>query len=636
MSKFKDYIIKKEDIETLEELGRVCRGDILKMTTLAGCGHPGGSMSSIDIYLTLYTFANISLSNFDDLNRDRIVISHGHTSPGVYSALGRLGFFPIDEAIAYFRLKDSIFEGHVERDVPGVEWTTGNLGQGLSASCGFALGMRLLNINGNVFTVMGDGEQQKGQISEARRFAKKYNLNNLTAIVDYNKLQISGSISKVMLQDIRANYESDGWEVIEINGHNFEEIFNAVKESVSSDKLVVIIAHTVMGKGVSFMENDEKYHGQALSEELLDKALKELNIENDLEKYKKMRSNPEIKHYREIKIPDIPINTNGRIVYSADQKLDNRSAYGNALKDIGEKNSNDIKFAVFDCDLSGSVKTSLFKKIRENEFFEAGIQEHNTATLSGAISTMPIVSVFSDFGMFGVDEVYNQLRLNDINFTNLKLICTHVGVNVGEDGKTHHCIDYVGLLSNLYNFKIIIPADPNQTDVVVRYALKEKGNFFIGMGRSKLPVITDEQGNIFFNENYNFVYGKADKLRDGDFASIICMGSVVEEVLEAYNILKEKGINVKIFNVSAPTLIDIDMLREAIETNLIVTVEDHNFNTGLGSKVANALIDNGMSVKMIKLGVTNYTTSDKPKVLYKVNGIDAESIAEKIVRSVEC
>ncbi len=194
---FNEEKLNEEKIARLKRLARLSRGDILKMTTVAGSGHPGGSMSSIDIYLTLYSCARIYPDNPYSPDRDRIVISHGHTSPGVYATLARLGFFDIDSVIANFRRAGSLFEGHVERDVPGVEWGTGNLGQGLSAGCGFALTSKIQNKSFQVFVVMGDGEQSKGQIGEARRFTKKYSLNNLTVIVDYNRLQLSGPLMRL-------------------------------------------------------------------------------------------------------------------------------------------------------------------------------------------------------------------------------------------------------------------------------------------------------------------------------------------------------------------------------------------------------------------------------------------------------
>ncbi|MGZ3589349.1 MAG: transketolase, partial [Thermodesulfobacteriota bacterium] len=222
--------LDERSLKGLSELGRLARGDILKMTTLAGSGHPGGSMSSIDFYLVLYSYANVHPQSPSDPNRDRIVISHGHTSPGVYAALGRIGFFPIEAALATFRKAGSPFEGHVEKGIPGVEWNTGNLGQGLSAACGFALGSNLLKKGFHVFVTMGCGEQQKGQISEARRFAIKYGLDNLTVIIDFNCRQISGVTQEIMPQDISKNFASDGWRVMEVDGHRFQEIYSAFRE----------------------------------------------------------------------------------------------------------------------------------------------------------------------------------------------------------------------------------------------------------------------------------------------------------------------------------------------------------------------------------------------------------------------
>jgi len=215
MERFKKEKLGKEDIEKLENLSKICKADILTMTTLANSGHPGGAISSLDIFLTVYSYAKISPEIVDSPERDKIVISHGHTSAGVYSVLGRLGFFDIDMAISTFRLTGSIFEGHIVRKVPGVEWGTGNLGQGLSAGCGFALADKIHKRDTYTFVLMSDGEQTKGQVAEARRFAIKYGLNNITVVIDYNKIQISGNIEKVMPCKIYENYKADGWEVID-------------------------------------------------------------------------------------------------------------------------------------------------------------------------------------------------------------------------------------------------------------------------------------------------------------------------------------------------------------------------------------------------------------------------------------
>jgi len=629
--------IDKETLEYLKRLAHKCRGDILKMTTLAGSGHPGGSMSSIEMYLTLYFFANVDPKNPKNPDRDRIIISHGHTSPGVYSALGNLGFFDIDKAIAYFRLAGSIFEGHVERYVPGVEWSTGNLGQGLSAGCGMALSARLLNRNFHVFVVMGDGEQQKGQISEARRFAVKYNLSNLTVLIDYNKLQLSGPLSHIMPQNIKENYISDGWEVIEVDGHDFQDIYQGIRKAISDGKPTAILAHTIMGKGVSFMENKFEFHGRALKPDEYKKALEELGIEDDLEKYRKIRETFKEEGKHKIEIEKVNIDIGEPFTYTPDMKIDNRSAFGKALKNLAELNigkEGRTPIAVFDCDLVESVRTHEFEKIAPQNFFEGGIQEHNTATIAGALSTQGVLTFFADFGVFGVDETYNQHRLNDINFTNLKLVVTHCGLDVGEDGKTHQCIDYIGTFRNLFGFKIIVPADANQTDRVIRYISKETGNFLVAMGRSVLPIITDETGKPFFGNNYKFIYGKMDKVRDGDMGTIISMGSMLYRAIQAWERLKDMGIRVKVFNFSTPSEIDWTALKEAVATGLIITYEDHNINTGIGSIIGNALAEGGFSVKFRKLGVKEYGASGKPDDLFKLQGLDVDSLVKVVTESL--
>ncbi len=636
MARFSKEKLDPKDLERLKELQRLARGDILKMTTLARSGHPGGSLSSLDIYLVLFSFANVDPRNPHKPDRDRIVISHGHTSPGVYAALGRLGFFDIDEAIASFRKVGSIFEGHVERKVPGVEWNTGNLGQGLSAGCGFALAAKLLGIDYYVFVVMSDAEQAKGQVAEARRFAKKFNLNNLTVIIDYNRKQISGNTFDVMPVSIKENYLADGWEVIEVNGHDFEELYSAIRSSLDLNAPVAILAYTTMGKGISFMEGKEKYHGKPLTEEELDEALKELGLPNDLDKYKELRE--KLKPQPESKIEyKVVIDTGTPRTYTKDDKLDNRSAFGNALVDVGELNigkEGHTPIAVFDCDLASSVKVDSFGKRFPDNFFECGVQEHNTAALAGALSTQGVLAIWADFGVFNIDETYNQQRLNDQNSTNLKIVATHLGIDVGEDGKTHHCIDYIGILRNLYSFRVIVPADPNQTDRAFRYMIKQNGNWLLGVGRSKTPVILKEDGTPFFGGDYEFIYGKADILREGDRAALIVYGQTAWRGVKVWEILKEKGISIRVINMASVMEPDINVLKEAVGTGLIVIYEDHNIRTGLGSIIADTLMENGLYVKLVKIGVDNYAPSGKADDLYESMGLSPEAVAQRILQEL--
>lgn len=632
---FEQEALDSAQLSDIQHLARIARGDILKMTTLAQCGHPGGSMSSIDLYLVLYTCARVDPKRPHDPDRDRIVVSHGHTSPGVYSALGRLGFFDVDAAVATFRQTGSLFEGHVERSVPGVEWSTGNLGQGLSAACGFALAGKVLGKDFHVFAAMSDGEQQKGQPSEARRFAKKYGLNNVTVIIDYNRIQISGHTDQVMPQDIKANYESDGWRVLEINGHDHQAIYRALREAVMDrDTPVAILAETLMGQGVSFMEDVPEYHGKALSVEQYRQAMVELGLQDDLERYQAMRDVfVPLDELPEPATPRVEADPGEAIVYGKGDKSDNRSAWGKALKSVADANPGG-PIAVLDCDLATSVKTTDFLKAYPGRFFQGGVQEHNTATIAGALSTQGVLTFFADFGVFGVDETYNQHRLNDINGSHLKLVCTHVGLDVGEDGKTHQCIDYVGTMGNLFGYKIIVPADPNQTDRAVRYAATQPGNFLLAMGRSKLPVLLDEAGELFYGPERSFAYGQADILREGADAAIIAMGTMVYRAVKAWELLKAKGYTVLLVNMACPAAPDVGAIRRAAQTGVVVTYEDHHVRTGLGSQVANVLAQQGFGARLRKLGIDRYGTSGVPDELFKRQGLDPEHLAEVVAEEI--
>ena len=316
-----------------------------------------------------------------------------------------------------------------------------------------------------------------------------------------------------------------------------------------------IIARTIMGKGVSFMENKAKYHGSVLNESEAAKALEELGLDNPIAELKEKRHACLVfqKHFS-IQPVYPRIDTGAPRTYGPGIITDNRSAYGAALEDLARLNNTGTvpKVIGFSCDLEGSVKMGGFHKISGNAFFESGIQEHHAATASGAISREGFVAFFSTFGIFGVTEVFNQMRLNDINTSNLKLVCTHLGLDVGEDGQTHQCIDYIGLLQNLFGFSIFIPADPNQTDRIVRYVAERPGNFFVGMGRSKLPAILDESGRPAFAGDYRFSPARADWLRHGDQAAILAYGPTIHEAVKAgEELAKNHGIRAAVLNFAS-------------------------------------------------------------------------------------
>lgn len=630
---FKADAISAEGIEELKNAARKARLWSVLATSVANSGHPAGALSSIDIYMTLLGVANMSLENCNDQERDRIVICHGHTSAGYYSALASYGFFEPKEMYSNFRRAGSPFQGHVERDVPGVDWGTGNLGQGLSAGVGFALAARARGSNAKTWVVMGDGGQVKGQVAEARRIAIKEKLNNLTAIVDWNDIQISGRLNEVMPFNLSELWKADGWHVIECDGHSYSKIYEALKAADAYNGCAVILCRTVMGKGVSFMQNIPDYHGKAATGEKLKQALEELGGSMELyEEALELRKGA-LPKGRTILLPEIKLETGTPKTYTKEDSLDNRGAFGKALAEAGKLNYKEpgrTPMLVFDCDLSGSVKTDGFSALCCDNFIQTGIQEHSTATAVGAASTAGVVSLWAAFGVFGVDEVYNQQRLNDINRTNSKVVLTHVGLDVGEDGMTHQCIDYLGLLRNTFGWKVIVPADPNQTDRATRWMLSQPGNICMAMGRSKLKIIQKEDGSPFYGDDYTFKYGAIDTIREGEDAVILSMGHFAGRAVAAHEILAEQGIKVKVLHCATPLGMDSEELFNLIGNLPTVTCEDHHINTGIGSIVSLLAARSGKAFKLKNMGVSSYALSGASEEVISKMELSVADIASAV------
>lgn len=621
------------DASSAEELHRralEARGTILTATSVAASGHPGGSMSSIELYTVLYAFARVEPREPRWPQRDRIVVSHGHTSPGVYSALAYAGFFDPREVEAHFRQTGSVFEGHVERSVPGIEWSSGNLGQGLSAGVGMALGSRITGGAWHTYVVMSDGEQHKGQVAEARRLAVRQRLVDLTVLVDLNGIQISGRTADVMPVDVAADFAADGWRVIRVDGHDLRAIHAALQEAAADRATpVCIVCDTVIGKGVSFMEGDPEFHGRGLSAEEYASAMAELGLEPRLEEARSRRAEPCLVPALDHRTPPVRMGAGTPRRYDRATRADNRSAWGGALTDLSLANPG-IRMAVLDCDLSVSVKTDAFASMRPQEFIQCGVGEHNAATVGGALSTCGVLTFWADFGVFGCDEAYNQQRLNDINGAGLKVVLTHCGLDVGEDGKTHQCLDYIGAWSSMFDWKVIVPADPNQTDRAIRAAAAMQGNVCVAMGRSKLDVILTEAGEPLFGGPEPFEYGRVVWARQGDDACILVTGTPSGAAVDAADLLAEMGMRVAVGIVASPLAHDDEALARAYAAPVLFTVEDHARVGGLGTSVASWGAEHGLTTQVRHLAVDGYRSSGPAAELYAREGLDAAGIARSL------
>ncbi len=604
--------MKELNLKYLEALSKKCRYDIVRMIGNAGSGHIGGALSSIDIYVLLRYVMEDS---------DRLVVSHGHSSAAIYAALGNMGYFEIEGAVETFR-KSSPFEGHPSIYVNGIEWCSGSLGQGLSVGCGFALAKKLKNERGKVYVVMGDGEQQKGQLQEAREFAAKYKLDNLVAVIDCNELQASGTTEEINGQSIAAKYYASGWKTEIVDGHAFKSMYNVVK---NAEGPLCILASTVMGRGIPEIENNYKYHGTVIDKELEQKSLERFRLNESEEKLLKQSKNcPEFGRFE---YPRMQYTK--QTPYKIGEKVDVRSGLGKALYDLAVENSH-IPMAVLDCDLEGSVKLTDFKKQKKRAFIECGIAEHNAATVAAALSKSGMLAVHADFSVFNIAETYSQNRMADMNKAPVKLLCTHAGLDVGEDGKTHQCIEYLSLMSNLLGFQVIVPADANQAVCAVRYAMSvDKAVAIIG-GRSKIPILSYENGRLL-----DFEYGRADWLLGGKDGVIVTYGNMVHRAFHIAQDLKDNGLEIGVLNVSTPIDLDEEQIIEAAKTGIIITYEDHNIRNGIGNYVAQIFCKNEICCKLLCKGVTKYGSSMSPDQLYMEQGLDEESMKKAILKLKE-
>ncbi|MBP9732216.1 MAG: transketolase [Candidatus Magasanikbacteria bacterium] len=625
------------DYKQLAQLcAQSCRKSILEMTANAGSGHPGGSLSSIDYLSVLYT-SIISQTG------EPVFISNGHISPAVYSILAEMGWVSKEEAIQGFRKFGSKFEGHVTRHVPGVWYGTGPLAIGLSVACGTALGYKIKKAKQQVYAMIGDGEGNEGQIYEAMNFAHKYKLDNLIVAMDYNRVQLSDSTESIMPYNPVEIFKAGGWNVLEIDGHNFDDIFEALEIAKKPNGYPTFIcASTIMGKGVDFMESEgveykATWHGKAPSTEQIVEAVASLTLTEDEEKMlKKFRKSIQIKplvwKHAELR-SESNIKSGKAKLYTVDTLTDCRSAYGAALVDLAKLNKHIVALTA---DLAGSVKTDGVQKAFPNRHIECGVAEQLMVSASAGLEIAGFVPFCSTFGAFMTSRAKDQARVNDINETNVKMVATHCGLSVGEDGPTHQAIDDSASVVGFFNTMQMEPADPNHCDRLVRFAAAHQGNVYLRMGRHKIPVLTSGSGKPFFNEKYVYTYGKTDILRMGDSLTIVAIGAVVIEALRAWEVLKSKGITVEIVIASSIKAFDETIFESIKKTTKVLTVEDHNPYSGLGGMLSRECLGRGIKIEKYEmLGVTEYQLSGTAEELYHAANIDAEAIVAKVKSMVE-
>jgi transketolase len=624
--------LSKKDLLFINALAKHSRALCVAMTANAQSGHTGGALGCMDILATLYVVSILKTNN-------PIVISNGHISPAVYALLSEFGAIPEAYLLKNFRRHNSMYEGHVSRHVPGVWYSTGPLGAGVSAATGFAFAEKAKKEGSYVYALLGDGEAEEGQVYEMMHVAKKYQLDNLVVFLDRNGVQLSGSTETIMPVPIEAHFEVAGWRVLHVDGHNPEDIVKALNRPNKARVPTLISCTTTMGKGVSFMEKEGEayratWHGKAPNHEQAVKALHELALtakeEFILKEGKEERarqfSAPVFRPLRSI----VSLQAGTPHVYTSDTLTDCRSAYGAALLDLAKANKEIIALTA---DLADSVKTSLVEKELPKQHIDCGIAEQHMVSMAGGLSLSGFVPFVSTFGVFMTSRAKDQARVNDINQTNVKTVATHCGLSVGEDGPTHQAIDDMGSMLGLFHTMVMEPADPNQCDRMIRYAATHWGNMYIRMGRHKVPVITREDGTPWYGADYIYTYGRTDRIREGRDVTIIATGPMVGFSLEARDILSKRkpGISIEIIAASSIKQFDDTLLESLRQAKKIVTIEDHNTLSGLGSQIALLLTDMRLTPERFeRIGVEHYMNSGTSEELYEAAELSPPHLANRL------
>jgi transketolase len=651
-------LIRDYSIKELRDAANLMRGYDLVALHAAGSGHAGGTLSIMDIAAALY----LKVANLDPQHpfwpdRDRIIWSTGHKAPSLYLGLAFAGFFPIDGVMTLRKL-GSPYQGHPHwLKLPGVEVSTGSLGQGLSIAVGMALAAKLDGGKQKIFCLMGDGEQQEGQIWEAAMEAGHFNLDNLIGIVDCNRLQIDGWVKDVMdVEPLCAKYASFGWDVMRIDGHNMNQVADALQQAkASAGKPVIILADTVKGKGVSFMQDQAGWHGKVPNREELNKALQELGLSDRIPVQqlldKAQQYQVEVERKLEARMPKFSRDYWWNVGDTMKVKMEpTRKGFGQSLADNGD----DERVVCLGLDISGSITISDFysgKPERKKRWLSMGIAEQSATSAAAGLAREGKLPVFGTYATFAAARNLDQIRTSICygNF-NVMIAGAHGGVSVGPDGATHQALEDLFAMQGLPNMSVVVPCDAIETRKATNYLLlKHVGPKYIRFAREATPIVTDEKTPFVFGqanvirlrrEEPNFVEAFETKLAadysdEGEDLSIIACGPMVPEAMRAAYILKKDfGWETRVLNLHTLKPIDAEaIIRAARETGVVITAEEHQIGA-LAWRVSGILTESprlyGSPFITSAIGVKDrFGDSGAPWELIKEFEVSAEHIAFK-------
>jgi transketolase len=591
----------------------------IRATSAAGSGHPTTCLSCAEIIATLF-FHEMRYDPKNPRNplADRFILSKGHAAPILYAAWAEAGFMPVEKLLTLRRI-DSDLEGHPTPRLPFVDVATGSLGQGLGTGVGMALNSKYLDKSGyRTYVLLGDGEVAEGAVWEAAELASYYKLDNLIAIVDVNRL---GQSQPTMLQhriDVyKARFEAFGWETVTVDGHDVAQLLDAFEKARAvKDKPFVIIARTFKGRGVSFAEDKEGWHGKPFKKgDEEERAIAEIaaaGIEGDegLAPPPPPQGKLPAADRKPVAPPDFKI---GDMVAT-------REAYGMGLVKLGASDPNVV---VLDGDTKNSTYSEKFLKAYPDRFFEAFIAEQNLISMATGLAARGKTVFASSFAVF-LSRAFDQLRMAAISQSTINLCGSHVGVSIGEDGPSQMGLEDLALFRSLANSIVLYPSDAVATERAVALAAAWPGIAYIRTSRPKTPVI--------YGNDEPFEVGRAKIVRQSerDSLTIVTGGVTLFEALKAADALAAKGIAVRVVDIFSVKPIDRDTLLACVKAtrDVILTVEDHYPEGGIGEAVAGALA--GDAVRIERLAVRELPRSGSPEELLAKYGIDAAAIERKV------
>lgn len=600
----------------LEGLARLIRYYCLVSTTEAGSGHPTSSLSAADL-MTGLMFGGTFRYDLDEPshpNNDRLIFSKGHASPLFYALWAAAGKVSEEELLT-LRKFGSPLEGHPTPEFRYTEAATGSLGQGLSIGVGMALNAKYLDkLPYRTYVLLGDSEMAEGSVWEAMELAAWYKLNNLTGIVDVNRL---GQRGETMYGHDLSAYKNRiaafGWETIVIDGHHLPQVRTAFEQAArATDRPVMIIAKTLKGKGVSFIEDKNGWHGKALKKEELKLALEELGPVN-----RELRG--AIPRPEDMIAPVEPSHIAAPLSYRSDKAVSPRYAYGTALERLFPQFP---EMVVLDAEVSNSTYSEIFRNRFPDRFFEMFIAEQNMAGAALGLSLrgkIPFVSTFAAF----LTRAADQIRMIQYSNANIKFCGSHAGVSIGEDGSSQMALEDIALFRTILGSVVLYPSDAVSTERLVEEMAWHTGMVYLRATRKDLPVL--------YRNDEAFWIGGSKVLRSNrkDVATIVAAGITLHEALKAYEELKKEGLLVRVIDLYSIKPVDVATLRQAsIETGVVITVEDHFAEGGIADAVRTALSKHPVPVHA--LAVRAMPKSGKPDELLDYEEISWKAIVEAV------